>query len=37
MEIKRIASGSGELRLYVFLVQDAQVGIQDSRFTGESY
>ena len=37
VEIMRIASGSGKLRLYVFLVQDAQVGIQDSRFTGESY
>lgn len=37
VEIKRIASGSGKLRLYVFLVQDAQIGIQESRFTGDSY
>ena len=37
IEIKRIASGGGKLRLYVFLVQDAQVGIQDLRFTGDSY
>ena len=37
IDIKRIASGGGKLRLYVFLVQDAQVGIQDSRFTGDSY
>ena len=37
VEIKRIASGSGKLRLYVFLVQDAQIGIQKLRFTGDSY
>ena len=37
VEIKRIASGSGKLRFYVFLVQDAQVSIQDSRFTSDSY
>ena len=38
VEIKRISSGNGKLKLlYVFLVQDAQEGIQDSRFTGDSY
>ena len=36
VEIKRIASESGKLRLYVFLVRDAQIGIQESRFTGDS-
>ena len=37
IEIKRIASGSGKLRLYVFLVQDSQIGIQNLRFTGDLY
>ena len=33
----QISSGIGKLRLYDFLVQDAQLGIQESRFTGDSY
>ena len=37
VEIKRITSGSGKLRLHVFLVQDAQIGIQKLRVTGDSY
>ena len=37
VEIKRIASGSSKLRLCVFLVQDAQIGIQKLRITGDSY
>ena len=37
VEINQIASGSGKLRLNVFLVQDAQIGIQKLRITGDSY
>ena len=37
VEINQIASGSGKLRLYVFLVQDAQIGIQKLGVTGDSY